>query len=202
MLGEPPKQSSGIADALGGIADSIEQGIGQVVEAASLGAVTAPYDDDDASPPPEDEEDKGGEDLDDLCSPLTIESYVNCRVRPLTYYLEDRSVTMARRSITLEMAALLSNAAGGVLSIADMVPWMPVTVAVANICMALTDYFYIPSQLQATNRALEQCHNLLQWWDSLSLVQRKRPDVKKRCCEQVEGSLLDMCTARLSLIHI
>ena len=74
--------------------------------------------------------------------------------------------------------------------------WIAVTVAVASVSMAFLDYFYIPSQLAATNKALEDCHNLLLYWDSLSLVQRKTRAVKSKVCSTVEGAVLGLCQAR------
>ena len=56
--------------------------------------------------------------------------------------------------------------------------------------MAIIDYFYIPAQLAETNKALENLHNLLSWWDSLSLIQRKARSTKKQCCLTTEGAIL------------
>ena len=50
--------------------------------------------------------------------------------------------------------------------------------------------------LAATNKALEDTHNLLIWWDSLSLVQRKMPTAKLRCATVMEGSVLNLCSSR------
>ena len=65
--------------------------------------------------------------------------------------------------------------------------------------MAFVDYFYVQSQLAATNRALQECHNMLIWWDSLSLVQRKKRSTKLQCTSTVEGAILDLCASRTSM---
>ena len=67
------------------------------------------------------------------------------------------------------------------------------------MAMALVDYFYIPSQLGATNSALKESHNIIGWWDSLSLVQRKTRAVKARCATTIEGGVLALCAARTAV---
>ena len=54
----------------------------------------------------------------------------------------------------------------------------------------------MPSQLAATNRALEECHNLLIYFDSLSLVQRKTRKVKLQCANTVENAVLNIISAQ------
>jgi hypothetical protein len=65
--------------------------------------------------------------------------------------------------------------------------------------MALQDYFYVPAQLAETNRSIQEVHNLLTWFDSLSLVQRKTRSVKLKCAQLVEGTFLALCAARTAV---
>ena len=133
---------------------------------------------------------------DDLTSQMEIEAYVECRVRPYVSYLEKRAPTMASRSNFCEALELLANTSGAILAVLDMSNWVAATVAVASVAMGLTSYFYIPAQLGATNSELSNCHNLLNWWDSLSLVQRKKPSVRLKCASTCEGAILTLCQAR------
>merc|ERR1711988_187836 len=146
----------------------------------------------------EDEEAGPAQEVDGLCEMLSIDTYVACRVRPLTDYLERRAQVMARRSTNLEFCVIMFNTLGAVLAVLGegYADYIAITVAIAAVCMALTDYFYIPSQLAATNKALQECHNLLSWWDSLSLVQRKTRSAKKTACLTMEGAILALCSAR------
>merc|ERR1711988_1351902 len=102
----------------------------------------------------------------------------------------------ANRSKRLDSTVVLFNTAGAVLAIMDYAPYISITVAIGSTCMALTDYFYIPSQLAATNKALEQVHNYISKWDSLSLVQRKTRQCKSEACLCVEGAILSITSAR------
>merc|ERR1719465_130365 len=99
---------------------------------------------------------------------------------------------MARRNQLLETSVVTANTAGAVLAVLSMADWIPITVAVASQAMALIDYFYVPSQLAATNKALQDVHNLISWWDSLSLVQRKTRSCKRQCCITVETAMLTL----------
>ena len=76
--------------------------------------------------------------------------------------------------------------------------YIAITVAVASQCMALIDYFYIPAQLSAINKAVEDLHNLISWYDHLSLVQRKTRASKKQCCTVTEACILSIVAARTS----
>ena len=109
---------------------------------------------------------------------MDIETYIECRVRPLSAYFERRAPVLARRNAMCEYAHLAANTAGAVLSVLMLGAWLPPTVAVAASFLGVTDYFYIPSQLEAANRAEQEVHNLLNWWESLSLVRRTRGEVQ------------------------
>jgi len=136
---------------------------------------------------------------DDLVSQMDIETYIECRVRRVVTMLEARAPVVSRRFNLCEGGNLVTNTSGALLAILGYSNWIAITVAAASVMLAISDYFYIPAQLAATNRALQDCHNLLTFWDSLSLVQRKQRSVKKRCATTVEGALLAICASRTSV---
>ena len=82
------------------------------------------------------------------------------------------------------------------LAVINQADWIACTVALASQCMAIIDYFYLPAQLAANNKAVEDVHNLISKWDSLSLVQRKMRENKLKCVNCCEGAILDLCAAR------
>ena len=87
------------------------------------------------------------------------------------------------------------SSTSAILGVLKFATWAPVTVALSATAMAVTDYFFIPSQLAAVNRAVEETHNLIQYWDSLSLVQRKTRKVKLACANTVENAMLNVISA-------
>lgn len=193
----PTEPEGTIAEA----ADAMEEGVERVDEAAADAAATTAEPASKESTAAEDgDEEQGGEEyFDDLVSQVDIETYVQCRVRPLVEHLEKRAPTMSKRFNLCEGLGLLANTAGAVLSIVDLADWVAITVSIASVMMAVNDYFYIPAQLAATNRALQDAHNLITYWDSLSLVQRKTPSVKLRCATTMETGVLALCAARTAV---
>jgi len=170
--------------------DAMEQAVDATAGAAGKKATK------DAGPDGEKEESATMDEIDDLVSQMAIETYIACRVRPLAQYLEQRSALIAKRNSRLEQAVVIFNTAGSALAILDQADYIAISVAVASQCMAIIDYFYIPAQLSTTNKALEDIHNLISWWDSLSLVQRKTRSTKLQCCMVTETCILSITSAR------
>ena len=183
----------GAMDKLNGAMDMVSKVGGQVMDVADKVATAGGDGEPDAEQ--DDLGAKKGGGVDDLVSQMPIEAYIDARVRPYVEYLERRAPIMSCRGLVLEHIAMIMNAAGAVLALFNG-EYIAITVAVASVSMAFLDYFYIPSQLAATNKALEDCHNLLLYWDSLSLVQRKTRAVKLKVCLCVEGAVLALCQAR------
>ena len=58
------------------------------------------------------------------------------------------------------------------------------------------DYFYVSAQLSACNSAMQEMHNMINWWDSLSLIQKKTRATKLKICTTVETQVLSIISAR------
>ena len=136
---------------------------------------------------------------DDLISQMAVESYVDFRARPFAVFLEKRAPKISNRSQLLEYGAILCNTGGAVLAVLGKADFIPITVAAAQLAMALGDYFYIPSQLAAANSGLQELHNLLNWWDGQSLIQRKTRAAKLKACTIVETAFLNVVASRTAL---
>jgi hypothetical protein len=176
--------------------EQIDSQIDSQIDQAMPGAPTAPP---AAGATADDKGDEGGGDVevcDDLVSQLTVEQYVASRVRPVTAWFEARAALMAKRSQQLEQIGLLMNSAGAVLAILEYGEFISITVSLASTAMAIGDYFYVPPQITTTNKAMQDCHNLINWWDSLSLVQRKARKTKKKLADALEQSILDVVQSR------
>ena len=137
--------------------------------------------------------------VDDFVSPLSIETYVDFRVRPMAAYLEAVGPRLARQMQGLEMLSQLANAAGATLAVLGYAEWVALTVAISAVFNALSDYYALTQCCTAANGALADVHNLLSWWDSLSLVQRKTRAVKAKCATVAEGAILSLISAQTGL---
>jgi len=192
--------TASVAQAMDKVNDAVGQATDAVTDAAAKAGVNLDNKEEENGEKENDDlgAKKGGG-TDDFFSLMPIEAYVDARLRQYTGYLERRAPKIARRALVLEHIAMFANTAGAVMAVIDLVEYVAITVAIASVSMAFLDYFYIPSQLAATNKALEDAHKLLIEWDSLSLVQRKTNAVKKRLADCCENNVLALCQARTGI---
>jgi hypothetical protein len=113
--------------------------------------------------------------------------------------LERMAPWKARKLQLLEFISLGAQASGAVLAVVGFSEWVATVVAVSIVFQSLMDYFFLSPQVTAVNDALQQVHNLLSWWDSLSLIQRKSRSVKSRAAQVVETAVLTVVAARTGL---
>ena len=133
---------------------------------------------------------------DDLISQLSLESYIDHRVRPYVDNFETTAPKVARFVSFLEFGAIFTNTAGSILAVLGYADYVPITVAVAAILMALNDFFKVDVQLNATNSAVQKGQNLLHMWDRLTGVQKKQPDIKQQCAVDLETAVLEIIQAK------
>ena len=198
------KVTNGVESVMDKVNDAVDSGKEAVVDAAAKAGVNLDGKIDGKEEEKEEEEAddlgaKKGGGKDDYISQISIEAYVDARLRQYTGYLERRAPLMARRGLILEHIAMLANTAGAVMAVINLTAYVAISVAIASVAMAFLDYWYIPSQLAATSKALEDAHNILLFWDSLSLVQRKMGSVKLKVADVMEGSVLQLCSMRTGL---
>lgn len=175
------------SDTLEDIADAVDDTVNAVGDA--IEEIVAEKEADDLGA-------KRGAGVDDLVSQMPIESYIECRVRPIAKMLEDRAPLLSRRFNGTDMLQMLANSSGAVLAVLGYSNWIAITVAIAGVSGAVQDYFYLPSQLGATNTAMQDMHNLLISFDSMSLVQRKKRTATNMFVQKVEETVLQLCQAR------
>lgn len=194
--------ATGVGQVIEKAANVVEQGQEAVTDSAAKAGVN--LNEKEAEEGDEKEADdlgaKKGGGTDDFFSQLSVESYVDARIRPFCHhYLEKRAPMMARRGLILDHIVMLANTAGAVMAVINLSNYVAISVAIASVAMAFQDYFYVAPQLAANNTMLEQTHNLLLFWDSLSLVQRKTGGVKMKLADTMEGGVLNLCSARTGL---
>jgi len=138
---------------------------------------------------------KGGE-IDDFTSPLELDIYIDFRVRSLAKKMEKTTPSLAMQLNVLEVCALISNAFGAMLAVLGYAQWVSVAVATGIIFASLQDYYSLPAQVSASNEATAEIHAVISWWDSLSLVQRKKRDTKQKAAELAEAAILKPIAAK------
>ena len=139
---------------------------------------------------------------DDLTSQMPVESYMAVRARGTANLVRVRAAHLALLSQSvhaLSLGAFALSAVCAALGVAmrsRVAALVPLGVLLNCVADAVADYTHLAAQLAATNKALENINNLLQYWDSLSLLQRKMRSTKAMCVKTIESATLDMCSAR------
>merc|ERR1719321_1394039 len=70
-----------------------------------------------------------------------------------------------------------------------MTEWVPVVVALIGAISAIMDYEMYVARLGLVNGAQLTLRNLLIWWESLSLIDRRLPESKQYLVETTEQSV-------------
>ena len=129
-------------------------------------------------------------DDDYLAGPLSTESYMVFRVRPVIDMLEKRALKLSWRLGTLEILGFTIQSSGAILGAFAWYEWVALTVALAAIIQGIIEYVNLPNQVTSVNLALRDLQSLLVFWDSLSIVRRRTPAVKSQVVTITETALL------------
>jgi len=127
-----------------------------------------------------------------LAGPLSVESYVVFRVRPLIEHYEKRAVQLANRLIFYETLTFVLNSSGAVLAIFGFYEWVTLTVAVVAVLSGVIEFTQLRSQVVSVNLSLRDLQKLIVWWDSLSAVYRRTVATKSRVVDTTERAIVQI----------
>jgi len=130
-----------------------------------------------------------------LVGPLSIESYVIFRMRPIVDDLERQALKLAKQLVRCEVSTYLINALGAVLAAVNWTEWTSLTVALVAVVAGIIEFTQLRNQLVQTNLSLRDLQTLLVRWDSLSIVMRRTPLIKAMMVHTTEESLLKIVDA-------
>lgn len=130
-----------------------------------------------------------------LCGPLSVESYVVFRVRPIAEKLEKHTTKIARRLQMCDMAGFIFNSTGTILAAVSLTEWVSLTVAVVSVLASVVEFSKLREQVVSSNLALRDIQSLLVEWDSYSVVKRRTPSVKAKIVETTEEALISVVVA-------
>ena len=71
----------------------------------------------------------------------------------------------------------------------------PNKVALVAVFSSLIEYTQLRNQVVSVNLAVRDLQTLTMWWDSLSLVRRRTPEVTERIVSATEQAFLDIVVA-------
>lgn len=116
---------------------------------------------------------------DDGFSPLNSEDYIKFRLDPTLEAFHVKAPELQRSYTIIQTLVFLCTGLNAILALLMMTEWMPVVVAVTSFLAGLSEYQMLSTKLHAVNGAILSLENLLVWWESLSLVQKRQPEAKE-----------------------
>lgn len=138
-------------------------------------------------------------DEDDYKTTLSIEEYMEHRMKPLMKHFEAKSprhsfYLRALNSIsTLLNAVIVGMAVPQELNIGH---WLTACVSCKVLVLNVIDYKNYAVQLRGLNSGVKELQNLLTWWESLSVIDRRTRQAKTQAVVTVEQAVLKAFTAR------
>ena len=129
------------------------------------------------------------ESRDDGIEPLSAEEYIKFRLEPELKRYKKLAPRLSFRVTVLQTITLFASAANAWLAITKRLEYVPLLVALAGAVSAVMEYEMLNVRLLAHNNAQMVLGNLLIWWQSLSLIDRRTADAKRYLVESTEEAL-------------
>jgi len=125
-----------------------------------------------------------------LAGPLSIDTYVCYRLRPVKAKLQRHVDKLSFRLSLMEILGFFVQAAGSVFALFHFSEWVAVTVAIAAVVQSFVEFMQLKNQVTSINLAVRDLQALTVFWDSLSIVRRRTPAVKMQIVKTTEAALL------------
>ena len=117
------------------------------------------------------------------------------RTRPLTTYLERTAPYRAFEQQFLEILIFFFNSLGAVFVGMDMAAYVPLTVAVSAIISSFMDFTNLTKQVEAYNKSLTDCHNIMNEWSGKTKTERCTPQTVTQVVNTVENGMMAVALA-------
>lgn len=137
-----------------------------------------------------------------LCGPLSIESYVVYRVRPIVEKFEKHCTKLAWRLQAIDLLSFLLNSLGTVLAACGLTEFVSLSVALVFVLNSIIEFSKLRDEVVSSNLALRDMQSILVDWDSLSMVKRRSPDVKAKIVDATEESLIAVVVAHTTAASV
>jgi len=125
-------------------------------------------------------------DDDYLVGPMTIDTYMVYRMRPLMLRLQTKVDKLSFRLSLIDVLTFIVQASGSVFAYFNFGEWVALTVGIAAILQAFIAFMELRNQVTTMNLALRDLQNLNLFWDSLSIVRRRTPAIKMQVVSTTE----------------
>jgi len=126
---------------------------------------------------------------DDGISFIVAEDYVKFRLEPIIREMERQQPSLSRSYYGLHTILFILTTMSALLALLELDCWIPVVVAVSSAVATAMDYTAVQARLLNASQVLMALKNLLIWWESLSMVQKRLPINKATLVESAETAI-------------
>lgn len=135
---------------------------------------------------------------DDLISPITIETYVEFRAKAITLAYEKQTPIISDQLSVLEIATFILTSLGAVLAVPGIEKgaYVAITVALSTAVTSFIEYFQLRVERDTRNHSLNEFQNLITWWSSLSIIDKRTKQSKEKAVSTIESGILTLVERR------
>ena len=127
--------------------------------------------------------------LDDGLGTLTADEYCKIRLTPLLASFTTKAPPMVSINTCVSLITILLSVVSSVLTTFQLVTFIPVALAISSALTSWTSYLQIELRLVRTNSALHQLHQLIIWWDSLNMIEKRVSSNKEYLVQTTEAAI-------------
>ena len=117
--------------------------------------------------------------LDDGLSTLTADEYVKLRLIPVVSSFTSKAPGLSRKLQLVTSIVLVLSVCSSVFSSFGLTLFIPLCLAFSSSLTSWVSYKQSETSLMQTNGAKQQLHQLMIWWDSLSMIEKRVPANKE-----------------------
>ena len=125
---------------------------------------------------------------DDGLRPLSSQDYIKVRLEPVLRRFEQLCPQLTFRAKLFRVLVIFGTSMGGLLAFLGYRLWISMVVALTSSLTNIGDYLMLDARLTATKHGVMKLRNLLLWWDSLTLVEKRlteNNEILVETCESV-----------------
>jgi hypothetical protein len=162
-------------------------------QAGAIETGAAPAEPEEDAPKKEPDDDSG-------LSPMRAEDYVKFRMLPKLIAMSRLSPEQAKQKSAFKMLSIGLAAGSTLLGALGINVPVPLIVQFASALAGWESYKQMNMSLKLTNSAVGKLERLVLWWQSLSMIEKRRPDRKDKLVMTTEdilsGSLVELAIAK------
>ncbi|GMI05119.1 hypothetical protein TrVE_jg12256 [Triparma verrucosa] len=114
------------------------------------------------------------EDKDTCFNLMSIDEYFSHRIVPLVRLYEYKAPLLSSKLTTLEIVSFIFTSFGALLAVINLAHWVAITVAIAASLESYISHSGLRQQRDILNKNIKEIQNMLTWWDSLTIVERRQ----------------------------